>query len=81
MAASVGLRVTPGLTIGAVGLFAYVTGAVVRNFGDALGVPTALAVTGVVILVVAVLTARLMGVTKQSPEQAPAKWPPLRKAS
>ncbi|MEX2556114.1 MAG: hypothetical protein WEB06_10820 [Actinomycetota bacterium] len=81
MALAVGLRFPPGLAIGAVGLFAYVTGGVVRYFGEALGVPTALALTGVAILAVAVVTARLMGYAKRSPPEERTEKPTLRKVS
>lgn len=60
MALSVPLRNTPLLGLGTVAMFGYVTATVVRYFGDSLGVPATLAITGVVILVLAVVTARLL---------------------
>ena len=47
------------LALGTVGLFAYVTWAVVRYFGETLGVPVALVLVGVVFLTLAVLAGRL----------------------
>jgi hypothetical protein len=60
MAASVPLRNTPLLSLGTLAMFGYVTSAVIRYFGQSLGVPAALAVTGALILVLAVVSARLM---------------------
>lgn len=48
------------LGMGTVAMFGYVTATVVRYFGDALGVPAALAVTGLLILGLALVTARLL---------------------
>lgn len=81
MAASVSLRLTPGLAIGALGLFGYVTGAVVHYFRDTLGVPAALALTGVAILVIAVIATRLVDRTRPSPTREQMTKPPLRRAS
>lgn len=63
MAASVPLRNTPLLALGTLAMFGYVTGAVVRYFHQSLGVPGALAITGLLILGLAAVTARLMRVT------------------
>jgi hypothetical protein len=71
MALSVPLHNPPLLGLGAVGMFGYVTGTVVRYFGDTLGVPAALAVTGLVILVLAVVTARLARMTRSTPPEVP----------
>ncbi|MGE5287799.1 MAG: hypothetical protein ACM3ML_11450 [Micromonosporaceae bacterium] len=60
MAASVPLRNTPLLALGTLAMFGYVTSAVVRYFRESLGVPAALAITGVLIIGLAVVTARLM---------------------
>jgi hypothetical protein len=60
MAASIPLRNTPLLALGTLAMFGYVTSAVVRYFHRSLGVPAALAITGVLILGLAVLSARLM---------------------
>jgi hypothetical protein len=83
MAFSVYGKFAPGLALGSVGLFGYVTGAVVRYFGDALGVPAALALTGAVILVLAALTARLVRFTRTPPAKPDTEQPSatLRKAS
>ena len=59
MAASVPLRNTPLLALGSLAMFGYVTSAVIRYFGQSLGVPAALAITGVLILALAVVSARL----------------------
>jgi hypothetical protein len=77
MAASVPLRNTPLLALGALAMFGYVTGVVVRYFHQSLGVPGALAVTGVLILGVAAVTARLMRATHPpKPKQPHAAAPP-----
>lgn len=60
MAISVRLENTPLLALGTVTSFAYVTWMVVRYFGDSLGVPATLAVTGVLVLLLALVSARLM---------------------
>jgi hypothetical protein len=60
MAAGVGLRDTVILVMGAVAMFCYVTSVVVRYFSDTLGAPAALAITGLLIIVVAAGTARLL---------------------
>lgn len=65
MAASVWLRNTPMLAMGAIGLFGYVTSIVVRYFADSLGVPTGLTLTGALILVLAAVSARLLRVMKK----------------
>jgi len=65
MAASVALRNTPMLAMGTIGLFGYVTDMVVHYFADSLGVPTALALTGALILVLAAVSARLLRVMKK----------------
>lgn len=60
LGASVPLRNTPLLALGALAMFGYVTSAVVRYFRESLGAPGALAITGVLILGLAVVVARLM---------------------
>jgi hypothetical protein len=42
-----------GLVVGGVGLFGYITGAIVRFFGESLGAPLALLIAGVLLLGVA----------------------------
>ena len=76
MAGSVRWRSVPGLALGTFGLFAYVTGAVVHYFGDTMGVPAALAVTGTVILVLAVVTTRLARFARTPPGAPQGKPPP-----
>jgi hypothetical protein len=63
MAASVPLRNTPLLALGTLAMFGYLTSVVVRYFHQSLGVPGALAITGVLILGLATVTARLMRAT------------------
>ncbi len=63
MAASVPLRNTPLLALGTLAMFSYVTSVVVRYFHESLGVPAALAITGVLIIGLAVISARLMRAT------------------
>ena len=63
MAASVPLRNTPLLALGTLAMFGYVTSVVVRYFHQSLGVPGALVITGVLILGLAAVTARLMRAT------------------
>lgn len=58
MTLGVTTRRLPLLGIGSVALFAYLTALVVRYFGDALGVPAALAIVGIVVLGLAVLLGR-----------------------
>jgi hypothetical protein len=63
MATSVPLRNTPLLALGTLAMFGYVTAAAVRYLHESLGVPAALAITGVLIIGLAVVSARLMRVT------------------
>lgn len=82
MAGSVRWKSVPGLALGTLGLFAYVTSAVVHYFGDTIGVPAALAVTGGVILVLAAVTTRLARSARTPPGTPHQKRPPtLRTAS
>lgn len=71
MAASVPLRNTPLLALGTIAMFGYVTAMVVRYFRESLGVPAALAITGVLILVLATITARLMRMTRPAKPSQP----------
>ncbi len=64
MAASVPLRSTPLLALGTMAMFGYLTSTVVQYFRESLGVPAALAITGVLIMGLAVVTARLMRTTR-----------------
>src|SRR6266536_2504875 len=63
MAASIPLRNTPLLALGTLAMFGYVTSVAVRYFHESLGVPAALAITGVLIIGLAVISARLMRAT------------------
>ena len=60
MAASVPLRNVPLLALGALAMFGYVTSAAVRYLKQSLGYPSALAISGVLIIGLAVVSARLM---------------------
>jgi len=59
MAASVRLRNTPLLTLGALAMLGYLTAVAARYLHHSLGVPSALAITGVLITGLAVVNARL----------------------
>jgi hypothetical protein len=72
MAASVPLRNTPMLAMGTVGLFGYLTSLVIRYFADSLGPPTALALTGALILVLAAVGTRLARMMRK-PEPEPER--------
>jgi hypothetical protein len=76
MAASVPLRNTPLLALGTLAMFGYVTSVVVRYFHQSLGVPGALAVTGVLILGLAAVTARLMRATHPPKPKEPGAAAP-----
>ena len=69
MALSVAAKFTPGLAIGAVGMLGYVVGVVTHYFSGTIGVPAALAITGLLILVLGALTARLFRFTARGPRQ------------
>lgn len=62
MALSVLSREVALLAIGTVAVFGYVTGVVLRYFGDQLGVPLALTIIGAAFIGLALLAARLGGV-------------------
>jgi hypothetical protein len=64
MAVSVPPRNTPLLALGTLAMFGYITSVVARYFHESLGVPAALAITGVLIIGLAVVTARLMRATR-----------------
>ncbi len=59
MAGSVWLRETVLLGLGVAGLFLYIPMTIFELFGESLGVPVALLITGLVLLVVVVATVRL----------------------
>jgi hypothetical protein len=76
MAASVPQRNTPLLALGTLAMFGYVTSVVVRYFHQSLGVPGALAITGVLILGLAAVTARLMRATRPPKPKEPGAAAP-----
>jgi hypothetical protein len=59
MAVSVKLRETPLLVLGSIGVFGFITEIVARYFADTIGVPLALLLSGVILIGVALVTARL----------------------
>ena len=71
MAASVPLRNTPLLALGTLAMFGYVTSVVVTYFHESLGVPGALAIAGVLILGLAVVSARLRRATHPAKPRHP----------
>ena len=71
MTASVGLKNPPLLAMGSVAMFGYLTSTVVRYFGDSLGVPGALAITGGLILCLAVVSVRLTRATRPPQPEKP----------
>ena len=75
MGASVPLRNTPLLALGTLAMFGYVTGVVVRYFHQSLGLPGALAIAGVLILGLAVVSARLMRATRPRKPEGPGAAP------
>jgi len=76
MAASVSLRNVPLLALGTLAIFSYVTSVVARYLQESLGVPSALAITGVLIIGLAVVSARLIRATHPpKPEQPDAEGP------
>ena len=76
MAISVPLRNTVFLGLGAVAMFGYVTSVAVTYFHQSLGVPAALSITGVLIIGLAVITARLMRATRPpKPAEAAPRQP------
>ena len=76
MAASVPLRNTPLLALGTLAMFGYVTSVVIRYFHESLGVPGALAITGVLILGLATVSARLMRATHPPKPNEPSAAAP-----
>lgn len=59
MAGSVWLRETVLLGLGVAGLFVYIPMTIFELFGESLGVPVALLITGLVLLAVVAATVRL----------------------
>ena len=76
MAASVPLRNTPLLALGTLAMFGYVTSVAVRYLHESLGVPAALAITGVLIIGLAVVSARLMRATHPPKPKEPGAEKP-----
>lgn len=60
MAASVPLRNTPLLALGTLAAFGYITSLVVRYVHGPLGIPATMAITGVLIIALAAVSARLI---------------------
>jgi hypothetical protein len=69
MALSVVAKFAPGLAIASVALLGYVVGAVVYYFGDAIGAPASLAITGLLILMFAAAAARWHWFSRRHPPQ------------
>ncbi len=80
MIISVPLRNVVFLGLGAVAMFGYVTSVVDTHFHGWLGVPAALSVTGGLIMVLAVVTARLMRATRRAKPAGPGTEEPGRAA-
>lgn len=76
MAVSVPLQNTVLLGLGTVAMFGYVTSVVVTYFHRSLGAPAALSITGVLILGLAVVTARLMRATHPAKPAGPGTEEP-----
>jgi hypothetical protein len=76
MAASVPLRNTPLLALGALAMLVYLTSVAARYLHHSLGVPSALAITGVLITGLAVASARLtLAAHPPKPGQSVAEEP------
>ncbi len=73
MAMSVAAAFTPGLAMAAVAVLGYATGAVTYYFGDTLGVPASLAITGLLVLTLAAAAMRWHWFDRTRP---PAARPP-----
>ena len=75
MAIAVYARFTPALGFGAIGMLGYVTGAVAHYLGDRLGLPSALALTGLLVLAAAVGVARALPRMKRKPPTGHPRFP------
>lgn len=78
MAGSIPLRNTPLLGLGALGVFGYLTSMVVRYFGQSLGVPAALTVSGLVLLLLAAVTAWMLRLGRERDRHGPPRPPGRR---
>lgn len=76
MAVSVPLQNTVVLGLGTVAMFGYVTSVVVTYFRQSLGVPAAMSIAGALIIVLAVVTARMMRATRSAKPPAPGAEEP-----
>lgn len=75
MAIAVYAKFTPALALGAIAMLGYVTGAVAYYFGDRLGLPSALALTGLLVLATAVGVARALPRMKRKPPTHHPRFP------
>lgn len=79
MAFAVIAKVTPALAMSAIAELGYVIGAVTYYFGDTLGVPASLAVSGLLILVMAATAARWHWFGRRRPPSADGGAPAQRR--
>ena len=75
MAIAVYAKFTPALAFGAIAMLGYVTGAVAHYLGDRLGLPSALALTGLLVLAAAVGVARALPRMKRKPPTGHPRFP------
>jgi hypothetical protein len=75
MAVAVYARFTPALAFGAIAMLGYVTGAVAYYLGDRLGLPSALALTGLLVLAAAVGVARALPRIRRKPPTEHPRFP------
>lgn len=75
MAFSVVAKFTPGLAMASVALLGYVIRAVTYYFGDTLGVPASLSISGLVILTLAAVAMRWHWFTPKQPPAIPPESP------
>jgi hypothetical protein len=65
MGLSVLFKFPPGLALGSVAMLGYTVGVITQYLGDTIGVPAALAITGLLILVLAAVASRLLRYTRK----------------
>ncbi len=78
MALAVYAKFAPALAFGAIAMLGYVTGAVTYYLGDRLGLPSALALTGLLVLAAAVAAARALPRVKRKPPTQHPRIPTSR---